>query len=167
MRNRPSSSPADCACAPWYREPWPWLLIAGPLTVVLASLVTTWLAVRSDDGVVAGDYYKRGLLVNQQLPKVPVVMPHRVPRVELDGAGHVRLRVEGDTPNWEAVRVTLVHPASGARETVTLGRNAAEDWTGTLAANAPGRWIATFEPGPDALPTTIVARVATLPSTAR
>ena len=48
----------------WYRERWPWLLIAGPAIVVLASFTTLWLAAASDDGVIADDYYKRGLLIN-------------------------------------------------------------------------------------------------------
>ena len=33
---------------PWYREPWPWFLIAGPAIVVVASLSTAVIAVRSD-----------------------------------------------------------------------------------------------------------------------
>ena len=29
---------------PWYRQPWPWLLIAGPALVVVAAFFTPWLA---------------------------------------------------------------------------------------------------------------------------
>ena len=54
---------------PWYREPWPWLLMAGPAIVVVAALVTAYLAVSSDDGVVADDYYKRGLVINRVLER--------------------------------------------------------------------------------------------------
>src|SRR3954470_9953714 len=49
-----------------------WLLIAGPLLVVVASLATAWIAYRSDDGLVASDYYKRGLLINRILPSEPL-----------------------------------------------------------------------------------------------
>src|SRR3990170_3926696 len=52
---------------PWYREPWPWILMAGPAAVVVAGFVTAWLAVRSDDGLVVDDYYKQGLAINQTL----------------------------------------------------------------------------------------------------
>jgi hypothetical protein len=52
---------------PWYREPWPWILMAGPATVVVAGLFTAWLAVRSDDGLVVDDYYRQGLAINKTL----------------------------------------------------------------------------------------------------
>ena len=52
---------------PWYRERWPWALLAGPAVVVVAAMATLWLAVTSDDGVVADDYYRRGLLINKDL----------------------------------------------------------------------------------------------------
>src|SRR5690606_30434138 len=57
------------ASKPWYREPWPWFLIAGPAVVVLAGVITTVLAVRSSDGVVADDYYKQGLGINRTLER--------------------------------------------------------------------------------------------------
>ena len=50
---------------PWYRHRWPWLLMLGPFVVVVAAAITLWLAVRSNDGLVADDYYKQGLAINQ------------------------------------------------------------------------------------------------------
>jgi hypothetical protein len=37
---------------PWYREPWPWVLIAIPLLTVIASAFTFWLAVSHPDYLV-------------------------------------------------------------------------------------------------------------------
>ena len=48
---------------PWYREPWPWLLMAGPAIVVVAGLFTAYLAVTSFDGfAVDPKTYKRPIL---------------------------------------------------------------------------------------------------------
>ena len=58
---------ATVSALPWYREPWPWLLMAGPALVVVAGLTTAWIAVTHEDGLVADDYYKRGLAINQEL----------------------------------------------------------------------------------------------------
>jgi len=52
---------------PWYRHRWPWFLIAGPGIVIVASFVTLGLAIKSDDGLVADDYYKQGLTINRTL----------------------------------------------------------------------------------------------------
>ena len=54
---------------PWFREPWVWLLIALPASAVLGGIVTIWLAVSTDDGLVADDYYKRGLEINKKLDR--------------------------------------------------------------------------------------------------
>ena len=31
---------------PWYREPWPWILMAGPAIVVVAGFATLFIADR-------------------------------------------------------------------------------------------------------------------------
>lgn len=52
---------------PWWRYGQVWLVIAGPLLVVVASFVTFYLAVRTPDPVVAEDYYRQGLEINKTL----------------------------------------------------------------------------------------------------
>jgi uncharacterized protein len=51
----------------WYREPWPWILMAGPAIVVVAGCVTAFIAVTTSDGLVAEDYYRRGVEINRRL----------------------------------------------------------------------------------------------------
>lgn len=153
---RPGGAPARPVS--WYREPWPWFLAAGPLIVVVASMATTVLAVKSDDGVVATDYYKQGLLVNQRLPKDGVTMPHLAATVALAASGEVRIHPEAGDPPGEFLRVTLYHPASGVRETLTLARRDDGDFSGTLHEPRSGRWIATVESSAWPLPTTMLER---------
>ena len=54
---------------PWYREPWPWILMSGPAAVVVAGAATMWIAFHSTDGLVAEDYYRQGLAINKVLAK--------------------------------------------------------------------------------------------------
>jgi hypothetical protein len=156
MRNPASSFPAEPIPRRWYREPWPWLLIAGPLAVVVASAATLWLAIRSDDGVVAHDYYKLGLLINQRLERPPPGAPAPL-RVSLRIApgGEARLRVEGDTHPPARVRLTVGYPETSAPdEIVTLARGAEGEYAGTLAHGRPGRRVVTLESAAWRLPTT-------------
>lgn len=52
---------------PWWRHGYVWLILAGPAVVVLAGVVTAWLALRGTDPVVAPDYYRRGIEINKTL----------------------------------------------------------------------------------------------------
>lgn len=155
MRNPPSSSRAE----PWYAHRWPWLLVAGPLVVVIASLATAWIAVRTDDGVIAGDYYKQGLLVNRRLPGVAQPTPHFAATIVLDGA-RLAVRPEAGDVRGDTLVVSLLHAASGTREVVALERNDAGDFVGQLRSDRQGRWIVTFDSRDWPLPTTLVDRGA-------
>ncbi len=60
---------------PWWRHGQVWLLIAGPAAVVVAGVVTTVIAVRGADPLVASDYYRRGIQINEQLARERALMP--------------------------------------------------------------------------------------------
>jgi len=151
MKNRPSSSRAETG-------PWPYLLFGGPLIVVVASLATAWIAYRSDDGVVASDYYKRGLLVNRLLPKEPLPVRRFAAAISFEGDS-VRVHPEDGAAD-DTLRVTLTHPASATREDVTLARDAAGDYVGSMTSHRLGRWAVAFDSPTWPLPTTLVERTA-------
>lgn len=48
---------------PWWKEPWPWILMAGPALAMAGCFVTIFLAVRHDDPVV--EHRKRGLVIER------------------------------------------------------------------------------------------------------
>ena len=52
---------------PWYRQFWPWFIIALPASVVVAGLITVFIAFRHADTLVNDNYYKDGLAINQTL----------------------------------------------------------------------------------------------------
>lgn len=51
----------------WWKYGHVWLVISGPVAVILAGITTVIIAVRSPDPVLAEDYYKRGLEINKTL----------------------------------------------------------------------------------------------------
>jgi len=55
------------ALIPWYKHRWPWILMSGPLIVVVAASFSGWLAFTRQDALVADDYYKQGMAINQDL----------------------------------------------------------------------------------------------------
>ena len=52
---------------PWYRQFWPWFLIALPGSVVIAGLTTVYIAFKGADNLVNDNYYRDGLAINQRL----------------------------------------------------------------------------------------------------
>jgi uncharacterized protein len=61
--------------APWWKHGHVWLVIAGPVVVVVASVVTAVIAIRSNDPVVETDYYRRGIEINKTLARDRAQLP--------------------------------------------------------------------------------------------
>lgn len=46
---------------PWYRQFWPWFIIALPASAVIASFITLWLAISNPDHLIVTDNEYRQL----------------------------------------------------------------------------------------------------------
>jgi hypothetical protein len=132
--------------------------MAGPFVVIIASLASAWMAVKSDDGIVAQDYYKQGLLINQRLKHaVPDPESHLGAMITVAAGGEVRVHMEGLANAPPSLRLKLAHPATESHpESVILKRGADGDYVGALPEQTPGRWIVTLEADGWRLPTTTV-----------
>lgn len=146
-----SPTPMDAHAGPWYRDRWPWLLILGPAIVVVAGIATLVIAVRSDDGLVADDYYKRGLAINQVLERVEraasLGLSARVV-VGPDGRAVVTLEGGGGDPRARppSLRLRLAHPTrAGEDRTAMLVRATDTRYEGRLPPLTGGRWLVIVE----------------------
>jgi len=154
---KPESMSVTIPAKPWYRDRWPWLLIAGPAIVVVAGLATAWLAWSTDDGVVADDYYKRGLVINRELERSARGEALGLGALlELTPDGAVRLRLSGlaDGTAPASVRAKLTNATrAGSDRVATLERGADGVYTGSMAPLPPGRWLVSVETDAWRLPT--------------
>lgn len=66
----------DSDTRPWYREPWPWILMAGPAAAIIGCIITIVLAVQnySDQNIDDGGV-KRGLAVTKQVEQPVTAKP--------------------------------------------------------------------------------------------
>jgi len=139
------------APAPWYRHRWPWLLMLGPAIVVVAGFLTLWLAVTSDDGLVADDYYKRGLGINRMLERTERAAALRLSaQVDVDGSGHARVTLASPAPDLAAmpasVRLLLTHPTrAGFDRRIDVVRGPDGTYAGHVEPVAEGRWLVIVE----------------------
>ena len=51
---------------PWWHFGYAWLVISGPLIVVIASFITLYIAISRPDPVI-DDYYRKGMEINKTL----------------------------------------------------------------------------------------------------
>ncbi|HLV27488.1 MAG TPA: FixH family protein [Burkholderiaceae bacterium] len=54
------------AVKPWWREPWPWILMAGPALAIVGCAITIYLAFNEfGDQEIRDGGVKRGLVVSK------------------------------------------------------------------------------------------------------
>ncbi len=135
---------------PWYREPWPWLLMAGPVTVIVAGIATLWIAVTSSDGLVVDDYYKAGLAINRTLERsaLAAARGYRAEAV-IQGAGRgisVRLATTATVPLPETLQLHIAHPTRAGHDGLVLLRQRSSGlYEGVMPALTAGHWTLLLE----------------------
>ena len=141
-----TSSPiAASSSRPWYRHRSPWLLMLGPAAVVVAGVVTVWLAVKTDDGLVVEEYYKEGKAINRVLKREETAGAMGLAGVlRFEAAGHllrVGLRAAPAVDLPKSIEVLFSHPTrAGLDQTVRLERGPDGDYVGAFAPPGEGSW---------------------------
>ena len=124
---------------PWYREPWPWILMSGPAAVIVAGAITTWIAFSTADGLVADDYYKRGLAINAVLRREQAAARRGIGAEIERTAGRIRVRLQGAAP--EALSLQLAHATRAGNDLrLRLAPVGAGLYEAALPPLPPGRW---------------------------
>jgi len=113
-----SMGEARAEARPWYREPWPWLLMAGPAVVIAASIATLALAMRGGDSLVAGDYYQQGISINRVLAREHLAHELNIGAVAEFAGTRIRVKLASPLPAPASLRLRMQHPtrASDDRE---------------------------------------------------
>lgn len=120
--------------------------MAGPAAVVVAAIVTAWLAIASNDGLVADDYYKQGLAINQVLAREERARALGLTatiRLESEAIELAMQSAGAALP--ERLLVSLTHATrAGLDRSAWLQRSGA-GYRGVMAPAQPGRWRIALE----------------------
>ena len=60
---------------PWWKVGPMWLVVGGPVLVIVAAFVTLFIALRVNDPVVADDYSRKGVDIGKMKPEETQMMP--------------------------------------------------------------------------------------------
>ncbi len=132
---------------PWYRQGWPWFLIAFPATAVVAGVATLVIAVQTFDGMVVDDYYKEGRAIVQTIGRV-----EHAREIGLRAGVKVRsesIRIELAAPDAASlpgrIRLTVAHPTRGGQDQELVIAGSAGVYEAPLAPLGTGRWLFVIE----------------------
>jgi hypothetical protein len=100
---------------PWYRDPWPWILMSGPAIVVVAGFATLYIAIANVDPLVIDQYYKEGLAINRVLARdhEAVSRGYRATIFVNEERTFVKVQIAGE-PRPDELRLHFAHPAKAA-----------------------------------------------------
>ncbi|HUH39155.1 MAG TPA: FixH family protein [Spongiibacteraceae bacterium] len=126
---------------PWYRQFWPWFLIALPATIVVAGIGMVIIASIGADSLVRDNYYKEGLAINLELGLDRTARDLDVSAaLRLDSlVGEMLVRIDGSIP--DQIELVLIHPTQESRDqTLSCRPRGGQDFICTLASAPQGRW---------------------------
>jgi hypothetical protein len=139
------NNPTNTDTLPWYRQFWPWFLIMLPASVVVAGLVTLYIAIEGADDLVVDEYYKDGLAINRQLEKKELATKYGITAELAFSAHSVAVTVNGEV-NADKLNLTLSHPLEADRDfLVELTRVEPGFYAGLLEQSIFSRWHWTLE----------------------
>lgn len=140
-------NPTQPAPRPWYREPWPWILMSGPAVVVVAGFVTLWIAVTTSDGLVAEDYYKEGLAINRVLARENEAARLGIVARAAPGPGRLVVHLEGRFAPPPELVARLAHATRAGHDMrLQLQREADGEYEASLPQRLPaGHWHVSIE----------------------
>ena len=137
---------------PWYRQFWPWFLIALPAAAVIGSIITVSLAVNTPDALVVDDYDKIGIATQRKLERDELAARLAVqaaPSLRRDAASatDVFVTLSGRmTEPPAALHLLLTHPTLAHLDVDTTLEWVGSGFAGTLPELSPGRYYVQITP---------------------
>lgn len=130
---------------PWYKEPWPWLLMAGPTIVVIAATSMFFVAKNANSDMVVDDYYKEGKYINMQIERDAEAKKRNIQAQVLisPSADAAKVFVSGEFDPKKPVNILFMHPARQSLDQTILLQ------PGTLSGDKT-EYTAVFKPLPPA-----------------
>ena len=131
----------------WYRSFWPWFLFFFPAVAVVACLVTIWLAITTDDGLVSDDYYKEGLAISRELSKNDASKRNNLAAlIRLNTSkDRVEVYLEGEAGQVEQLEMQFIHPTQSGKDIALILEPVDGVFSGKLQALIAANWHVRLE----------------------
>ena len=115
--------PLHTQSSAWWRHRWPWIILTMLGGTIIACMVTIYIAVTTQDSLVAADYTRHGKGINERLEKDLAAQRRDIrlaPTAQRQPDGSVVFAVSlssgAGEPAPEFLRLQLAHPTIGAQD---------------------------------------------------
>ncbi len=134
---------------PWHREPMVWMVIMIPLTSVIVGMAMLTMSIRSYDGLVVDDYYKRGKEINRVLERTQRAIDQNISAtLTFSAQGQIiaSLKHNGAFSAPDELNFSLLHRTrTGFDRSVSLLRYADGHYRADFETPHKGHWLARIE----------------------
>ncbi|MGF1849538.1 FixH family protein, partial [Vibrio lentus] len=133
---------------PWYKQFWPWFLIALPATVVIWTIMTVIVFTQNSVDLVTEDYYKKGKGINVDISKVNIAKELGLSASVNEKGNSVIITLDkGKLDHFPAISAMFVHRTLPDRDfTQLLTADASGNYTLTLDHEMQGPWFIELSP---------------------
>jgi len=134
--------------SPWYRQPWPWLLMIPPFTAVVMGMLLLRAATLEPDGLVVADYYQEGRAINEVLERERFAASLGLGGEVTHEGDVLRLTMEGTPLPHAPLTLRLLHPTRANKDQALslVHDEASGQWQGRLQDLSKARWHVHLEP---------------------
>jgi len=140
---------------PWYRQFWPWFIIALPASSVVAGLTTLWISMQTSDSLVVESLDGMQIVAERRLNAEQLAAELDLAallEIDLDtGAVEVAMQAGRLESAPATIELELSHPTLAKRDRlITLHRAPPDDagntlWSGHFVTVPDGRWYVTLK----------------------
>jgi len=133
---------------PWYRQFWPWFLIAIPLASMVLSINMLRLALNSEDSLVKDDYYKQGKAINFSLKKIKMAKTLGLQtQLKVNPQGVELIFTQGQVESGAALELNFYHVTQKHKDQLlSLTKDASGIYRAPLEQALIGKWQVSLEP---------------------
>lgn len=126
---------------PWYKQLWPWLLIAIPVFTALKAVHTVIVMQQHSPDLVVDDYYKAGRAINMQLAKYREAELRNLDAQVLIAGNRAVVRFTQNHVLEGLLHLDFYHPTLANRDfAIDAERSGELLYVATLPVTPTGKW---------------------------
>ena len=135
---------------PWYKQFWPWFLMAFPLSAVIAGFTTLFIFLGQQPVMVVDDYYKKGKAINFQKDKQNAALVMKLEAtLDFGQAQTLFVKFPSGSENLDGSALTIhfYHTTLAHKDfSVMAIRDGRDQYIANLEQHMVGKWQVSIEP---------------------